>query len=725
MTRLRRQCSSLSSLTLYLLQTTSTLVATLAMGGAAFAQNSSGNTTQLAPIVIENSGDSGGVSEDNSTVVAKRSRGATKIATPILETPRAVSVITQKELEERATNSIVEAVNYTAGVTTASTGFDPRYDVIMLRGQILSLNGDFRDGLRQYYVNYGNFPTEPYSLERVEVIKGPVSVLYGAGSPGGIINKISKSPTEEAFREVGVLYGTQSRAQATFDFGGPVSEDNNNFLYRFTGLARVGETNFDIADDRYMFQPSFTWKPDAATSLTVYGLIQSDESDASPSAVVTPSGQVLDIRASDPKYDYQKVRQQQVGYRFEHEFDNGLTFRQHARYSHMDLRARYLSIYSWTDTIAHRGATALKDEANIFQIDNQLEAKFDTGPLSHTMLFGLDYTNLSSSFGYGIGAVDPAFDLDISNPQYGLTGATPDFNYSLLDMDLRQTGIYALDQIEVDRWRFTLGARQTWVNQKRNTTYVSSGTQESQDVDDTATSVQLGALYLFDNGIAPYANYSTSFDPVTQRSASGDTLKPTTGEQYEVGVKYQPPGTDILLSAAAYHIVEQNKPQLVDPLTLSYQSLGEVTTKGLELEARMAISSGLDLIAAYTLSESEITEGENSGNEVAVRPRHTASLWANYTFDEGSAVKGLSLGAGLRFNGKSYTDNANTDKNPSALYVDAGMSYDFGAINRDFDGLTAAVNVRNIADRRLDVCESGFCYLSQGRNVTGSLKYRW
>lgn len=718
---LRRQSSS------SLATATSVFAVALSLAGNAFAQDGAagGETaTPLEAIVIEGAESEQG---DDRTVAAKRSGAATKINTPLIETPRSVSVITRKELEERAASSVVEAVRYTAGVTTASTGFDPRYDVIMLRGQVLSLNGDYRDGLRQYYVNYGNFPTEPYSLERVEVVKGPVSVLYGSGSPGGIVNKVSKEPLEQPFHEVGILWGTKDRVQGTFDFSGPVKQGDDNLFYRLTGLARVGDTNFDIADDRYMLQPSLRWNPDAATSLTLHALLQSDESDGSPGAVIAPDGRVLDIRASDPDYDHQKVRQQQIGYRFEHEFDNGLTIRQNTRYSHMDLRTRYLSVASWTDTVAHRGATALRDDAHIFQIDNQLEAKFDTGPLAHTMLFGLDYTYLTSSFGYGLDWVpNPAYDLDITNPRYGVSGPTPDYNFSLLDKDINQTGIYALDQIEADKWRFTLGARQTWVKQTLDTTYPTAGTTDHQSETNSATSVQAGALYLFDNGVAPFANYATSFDPATQRSASGRVLEPTKGEQFEAGVKYQPPGTNLLFSATAYHLVEKNKPQLVDLLSLSYQSLGEVTTKGLELEARVALDSGLDLIAAYTLSRSEITGGgENVGKEVAARPHQVASLWANYTFGEDSAAKGLSVGAGLRYNGRSYTDNANTAENASTFYMDAGMSYDFGAIGKDYAGVIAAVNVRNIANHRDAMCESGFCYLGQGRNVTASLKYRW
>ncbi|MBY3073796.1 TonB-dependent siderophore receptor [Rhizobium laguerreae] len=688
----------------------------------AFAQTASAdaNATALEPIVIQ--GAASDSKTDRTSVTAKNSAGATKISTPLVETPRSISVTTEKEIEQRGAQTVIEAVRYSAGVTTGTSGFDPRFDQIYIRGYNATTVGDYRDGLRQPYINYGTFRTEPYQLQRVEVIKGPVSVLYGSGSPGGLVNKISKLPTEEPIREVGISYGTEDRVQGMFDFGGPISEDNEDFLYRIVGVARRGDTNFDIADDRYLLAPSFTWRPDEGTSFTVYGLAQADETDSNVGAITTSDGRILDIRASDPDYDYQKVKQQQVGYQFEHEFDNGLTFRQNLRYSHLDLRARYLGVSSWTGTVAHRGTNAIRDEMNVFQVDNQLEAKFDTGPLAHTMLFGVDYTNLQSSFGYGAGAADPAFDFDIANPTYGVSGATPDYNVLASDADMRQVGIYVMDQIEVGNWRFNLGGRQTWVNQTRDATLP---TVSSEEVDKNAFSVQAGALYLFDNGIAPFVSYATSFDPVTNRSATNTILPPTKGEQYEVGVKYQPPGSDILLSAVAYHIVEQNKPRLADPLTFAYDSQGEVTGKGIELEARAAIADGLDIIAAYTYNDSEVTGGNNVGNTPAITPTHIASLWANYTFQESNPFNGLSVGAGVRYIGETWTDVANTSKNPATFYVDASASYDFGAVDKKYEGLTAAFNIRNIADERETVCEEGFCYLGQGRNMTGTLKYRW
>ncbi|QKD00417.1 TonB-dependent siderophore receptor [Mesorhizobium loti] len=706
-----------------LLATTS--LAMLLGAHPALAQQAGTHTQDgtLEPIRVDGKAGRDDSRDDDKTVAAKRSAGATKTDTPLIETPRSVSVVTRKELEERGAQDIIEAVRYSAGVSTGAYGFDPRFDQIYIRGYDATTLGDYKDGLRQPYINYGTFRTDPYSLERVEVIKGPVSVLYGAGTPAGIVNKVPKLPTEDRIREVELLYGTKDRSQAAFDFGGPVTQGSDEFLYRIVGLARNGDTNFDIADDRYFLQPSLTWNPDAATSFTIYGLAQADETDSNVGVITDPAGKIHALRESDPDYDYQKIRQQQIGYKFEHDFGDGITVRQNVRYSHLDLRSRYLAVASWTGTVAHRYANSIRDEMNVFQADNQIEAKFDTGALAHTVLLGLDYTNLTSSFGYGIGTVNPAYDFDIANPTYGVSGPTPDYNFTTSDADLRQTGIYALDQVELDKWRFTLGGRQTWVEQTRE-----YGDGSSEGLNKNAFSVQAGALYLFDNGVAPFASYATSFEPVTNRSESGDILEPTKGEQFELGVKYQPLGTDILLSAVAYHLVEKNKPVVVNANTGTYRALGEVTSNGFELEARAGILDGLDLIAAYNYNRAEITDAFDTteiGKVPAVTPEHVASLWANYKFDEGSAVPGLSVGAGVRLQSAIYTDTSNTAKNDAAVYLDASASYDFGAIDKKYEGVSAAFAVRNIADERATVCNSGYCYMGQGRNITASLKRSW
>ncbi|MCV9966136.1 TonB-dependent siderophore receptor [Pararhizobium sp. BT-229] len=684
---------------------------------AALAQETTEKATRLEKLTVTG-GAAETIAEDNDTVVPTRNISALKTDTPLVETPRAVSVVTRKELEERGVQDMIQATRYTAGVTTGAFGYDPRFDQIYIRGISTTTDSDFRDGLRQPYMNYGTFTTELYTLDRIEILKGPVSVMYGGASAAGIVNRISKMPLEETHREVELQYGTIGRAQAAFDFGGPAGD---GMFYRVVGLARDAETNYDIADDRYLLQPSFTWKPDEATSLTIYGLAQKGETDASP-RMFEHDGELL--RYSDPDYDHQKVTQYQVGYQFSHEFDNGLTFRQNARASDLDLEARYIDTSSRVIPVVPGDpprlytTTAVTDAERAYQIDNQLEAKFDTGAVSHTLLAGLDYTLITSDFGLGFGSVAPA---NLSN------ASTPDRS-DFSSRDLRQTGVYAQEQAELGNWRAVGGLRYDWVDQTE--TDKDAGTQNRKD--DGALSGQAGLLYLFDNGIAPYVSYGTSFVPSTQKSADGTVLDPTEGEQIEVGVKYQPEGENYSLTAATYRLVESGKPQFIAdgtlPLGYYYKSSGENTYKGFELEGRTELDNGISLIAAYTYSHAEITGNVNTaliGNTPSTTPRHTTSLWVNYAVAEDTQLAGLALGAGIRVTSGSFTSDENTDRNPGAAYLDASLSYDFGKRAPQLDGLSLAVSATNLADRRERVCTESYCYYGQGRTVLGSLKYEW
>lgn len=663
--------------------------------------------------------------DDSVGYVARTSTAGSKTSTPLIETPRSISVITRQELDDRVVTSLPEAVRYTAGVTTGGFGFDPRFDQIYIRGFPTTTLGDFRDGLKQFPAGFTTFRTEPYGLDTIEIIKGPASVLYGQGVPGGLIDRRSKLPTDYTIREVTAQVGTHGRLQGAFDIGGPVDPEKT-MLYRVVGLGRAGDTNFDIADQRLMIAPSFTWRPTAATSLTFYALYQQDETDSS-AAALNRNGQVLKLRASDPDYDYLKQKQGQIGYSFEHRFDDVFTFRQKLRYSAIDAESRYLggSFANSAATVYNRGASAVGDRLASFQIDNNLEARFRTGPLDHKLLLGLNYDYNLWHFAYGAGPVVPAYALDILNPVYGHSGPTPAYTTRTRSQQ-EQVGIYAQDQISLGNWRLAVSARQDCADrtQTNQITDTISGARK-----DDAFTYSAGLLYLFDNGIAPYASYATSFQPVTSQGFGGAVLAPSEGEQIEAGIKYQPGDGRMLLTASAYQLKEKNAPKLggyVGGLPY-YVSVGEVTVRGIELEARARLTDSFDTVAAYTFSDAEITKTTVSselGKTPSVTPRHVASLWLNYNI-LGGPLAGLGAGVGVRYVGDTWTTNANTAKNDAYTLFDAVLRYDFGKLNPQLAGLSASVAANNIADKQVSVCNAGYCYLSQGRTVIGSLTYKW
>lgn len=420
-------------------------------GGADPGTDTGANAgTTLQPIVLQGDQPRGPI----DGYVARQSFAGTKTNTSIMQTSRSVEVVGQKELDQRAPASVVDAVRYSAGVTTGAFGYDPRFDQIYVRGFGLTTFGDFKDGLRQMTSSYGTFRTDPYALERIDIVKGPASALYGQSTPGGLIDRVSKRPSTTPVREVMTRIDSTGRYQAGFDYGDVLPQDDA-WRYRVVGLGRIGEGSYDVEDQRFMIAPSVTYAPDADTSLTVLAHAQHDVTDANVAAL-NRSGQVYDIRASDPDYDTQKVWQYQLGYEFEHRFVDTWTFRNSTRIGYMETEAKYLTGGvtggGWkTDGTGRayyaRGTYGLDDRMFTAQTDANLLGEFDTGELSHKLLVGIDFQSSSSKYKYGSSAASSQYDLYLDNPVYGRSGPAPAYTAGR-DTDVTQTGIYLQDQIK-------------------------------------------------------------------------------------------------------------------------------------------------------------------------------------------------------------------------------------------------------------------------------------
>ena len=208
--------------------------------------------------------------------VARRSATGTKTDTPIVETPQSVSVVGAEEMETLKAQSLQDVLGYVAGVARNEAA-DRTTDQFFLRGfQATSdLGNHYRDGMRFGVTRYDG-RQELYGLERVEVLKGAASVLFGAGGPGGIINTVSKRPTTQALHEINVEAGSFSRKQVSGDFGGAL-DDDGVWSYRLTALKRDSDTFIDyVPDNRSFVAPALTWRPNAATSLTLLADYQKD-----------------------------------------------------------------------------------------------------------------------------------------------------------------------------------------------------------------------------------------------------------------------------------------------------------------------------------------------------------------------------------------------------------------------------------------------------------------
>ncbi|WP_273784344.1 TonB-dependent siderophore receptor [Brucella intermedia] len=659
-------------------------------------------------------------SQSNDTLVqdgyvAKRDREGTKIDTDIVRIPQSISVITQRQMEDQKPVTLNDALSYTASANPNNFGFDTRYDAFYLRGFPAYYTGMFRDGLRIINGPSAWLKTEPYGIEGITVLKGPASSLYGVSGPGGIVNVVTKRPKEEEFREVELLFGSHNRYQAAFDLSGPANEDKT-FLYRITGLGRISDTELPgYPDDKYYIAPSFTIKPDEDTRFTFLSEFSRSVTGGT-AAFYNPSyGEVSNLYEGDPNYNDFVQKQGRVGYEFEHRFNDLLTVRQNVRYSDVDADLEYSGHYPQegsADLARYWGH--YKERMKNFVVDTMAQFDFETGALTHKAIAGIDYawSDYKAYSGLSYVSIEDIRAMDVP------------FNGA---QKMNQVGIYAHDQIVWDNLTVFGSGRYDWV--KSTTTDVDyTDTRQS----DSAFSGRVGVAYKTEWGLIPYVNYSTSFSPnigfVYDDVASDErhVANPTIGRQKEIGVKYEIPGYNAVISASLFDIDQKDGIVLDASSGMNKQRQLDLNSRGFELEANATLDNGIGIIASYTHLRVRIDKGAEGtvGNELSGTPNDVLSLWGNYKI-ENSVLAGLGLGSGIRYVSSSYGDDLNSFKNESRIMVDAAVSYDFGYQDPKLDGVLLQVNAKNIFDNRDPVCTAGYCYQQEGRQVFGSLRYRF
>ncbi|AZV19200.1 MAG: TonB-dependent siderophore receptor [Mesorhizobium sp.] len=686
-----------------------------AVGAGRAQEVSPDDATQLETIVV--TGKSDRVVGPDQTIVAKDTATATKTDTPIVDVPASVSVVTQKELEARHVESLQQAVAYTSSVLTDEFGNDDRYDYIRIRGFDQTSLGTYRDGLTARIPAWFTASRlEPYGLQRVEVLKGSTSTLFGLNGPGGLVNAITKRPLDQKQGEIYTSYGDGTK-EVGVDFGGPIDPDGV-WTYRLTGLAKDGDQGWDYSnDDRLYIAPALTIKPEEGTSLTI--LTDYYKRDGT-GARGTPAGGNIDIGTflGEPDFNRFNTEQVDIGYQFEHEFNENLTLRSNARYTHLSLD--YAEVYGASlDPTADRTAFSVDGLSNRYAFDNQLQYDTGWGGIDSKTLVGVDYANDNTRENILFGTAGP---IGIDNPAYcGLSciNLGPYVNWRVKQ---QAVGVYAQEQLTFDdRWIVTLGGR--WDRVHTTADYLDSGTQD----DDTASAFtkRAGLTYKFTPNLAVYANYSESFQPLVAPSGNGyavsGSLKPQEGRQYEAGIKYKPDGFDGLFTAAVFDLTQTNVPTYVTPVV--QQQIGKVGVRGIELEGKAAIAENLNLTLAYSYWDAEILEdgiGGNAGNRPQRVPRHLASAWVDYTLPEEGRRGDLTIGGGVRYIGQTYGDDANTTSIGGYALVDAAISY---KMTKD---VTLALNATNLFDRKyLTTSYYGTEFYGDRLKIVGTLKHSW
>ena len=646
--------------------------------------------------------------------VANRSRTASKTDTPVLDDSAAVSVVTQKELETRNVQDVQQAVAYTAGVQAGEYGSDVRYDYVRLRGFYSSLS-TYRDGLSSRTYNFTTARQEPYGLQQVDILKGSTSSLFGMNGPGGLVNLVTKRPEDEASGEVFTTFG-ENHLRGGGDVTGPVAEDSN-WTYRLTGLWQDAERAQDYSqDDRIYIAPAFTYAPKAGTELTLLTSYSNRESNLGygfPTGIETSR----DAFFGEPDFNNFDTEETNLGYALSHQITDKLEFRQNARYTHVDLD--YETVYlNDTTPLGNRSAFAIYGELDRFAVDNQMQ--YDTAVndnLDSKTLVGIDFNRDQNREKRFDGTASP---IDPYNPVYCGTSCINFTSSSDTEITQSSYGLYAQEQLTIaDDWIATVGGRFDYVQSDVDT--ISSGTVEERD--DHKFTSRLGLTYKATDEVSVYGNYSESFQPVYSSTSSlPGGAKPQEGTQYEVGLKYQPAGMDAMFTAAVFDLTQENVSQWNADYSV-HRQVGEINSRGVELEGKMSLDDRTNMTLAYTYLDAEIKEDvitTNIGNRPEMVPEHTASAWLDHTIPEHGVFGDLTFGGGLRFVGSRYNNNANASLLGSHTVVDAMVNY------MVTDNVSVAINATNLFDREYVSSNTfGSRFYGDGRTVLATLKYSW
>ncbi|WP_455184780.1 TonB-dependent siderophore receptor [Azospirillum palustre] len=664
---------------------------------------------------------------------------AGKTATPIEESPQGLSIVTREDLDRRDVQDINAALSYSAGVRPIDyPGGQGAIDVFV-RGFRQSSESVMIDGLRSGYNPYG-LEYEPFGVDRVEVLKGPASTLYGAMPPGGAIALTSKRPTDTPLHRLQLQGGSHDRRQVTADLGDRIDAEGT-LRYRLTMLSRRSGTQIErTPDDRLYVAPALSWSAGEKTDITLlasyldFRKMGAEQSFPAAGTVLdNPYGRLdSSLFLGYPGLSSYRSRSLSAGYDIRHALTGDWMLNQTLRYSRS--RVGYLS--SWAssglleaDRYYRFGLQDRPKTSSTLLTDTNLQGSTATGPLRHSLLAGIDHGRYRAHETRRNGTVADA--LDVFDPVYGGSyGWDATLARDLTDR-IRQTGLYAQDEIAAGNWRLTLGGRLDW-SRTGTVGRLSDGPLVETTQVDRAFTKRIGLAYRFESGLTPYAGHSTSFQPNSDSDVQGRPFSPSRGTQLEAGLRYRPKGFDGLFTLSLFHAVQRNLTS-ADPDNPGYfTQTGEVRSRGVELEAKAALDAATDLTAAYSYTDARVTRDtpylggtDRTGKRVASVPRHAAAVWLRRHIDDGAAG-GLTAGVGMRYVGATY-NAANSMRIPSYMLADVSLGYDLGRLRPALDGAGLTVTATNLFDRRY--FSPGFyensVFYGNRRAVLATLSYSW
>ncbi|MEO0537512.1 MAG: TonB-dependent siderophore receptor [Cyanobacteria bacterium P01_A01_bin.123] len=626
---------------------------------------------------------------------------ATRTDTPLRDIPQSIQVVPQQVIEDRNATTLIEAVETVSGILSRGSFFGAPAQAFTIRG--FEQRGNFRNGFRD--VDLFSLSGGTSTVERVEVLRGPASVLFGQVEPGGIVNVITRQPQSEPAYNVELEAGNYGYYQPSVDATGPLTVDES-VLYRLIA-AYEGNDSFQefVTTDFITIAPSLTFNIGDRTELNVYYEYLDFSGDPPLSyAQILSNGDLTprDTFLSYPDLSFADITTQRVGYTLEHELSSNWRIRNALAVTLSDTSEN--QVLSFSPAINNRflaieAYQAEYSRENYFaQID--VLGEFETGSVEHQLLAGFDYNRFNDSFQ---NEFDPNLPLlDIFDPDYDIPA--PIYQPAIRSSETIETyGVYLQDQIALnDEFKLLLGGRYDWVSYENEVDDFGAfgNTVDDPVLTDGAFSPRIGLVYQPNDILSLYASYSTSFRQSTGLNADDSPLEPTEGTQYEVGVRGDFLDGRLSANLAAYHLTKTNV-VTSDPgnPTFSIQT-GEQRSQGIELDVSGEILPGWNIIASYAYTDAEVTEDNDIpvGSPLKNTPEHQASLWTTYEIQEGD-LEGLGFGLGLFYVGERANDLGSDLRLEEYLRVDAAVYYRREQFN-------AAINIENLFD--IDYASAGF-----------------
>ena len=650
--------------------------------------------------------------------------------TPILDLPQSVQVATRQLLDEQAAYQYADALSYLPGVQRSYTSIAGAVgNEVAMRGFQLDFSNNY---LRDGYKFYGLSLTDTADIEQVEVLKGPASALYGTAEAGGVVNLISKKPTDTPFISLGMSGGSYQYLRPDFDISGPLNSGQTLF-YRVNGVYENTDTFRTYAhSEKYFIAPYFLWRPSSSTSLSVSGeFINANRNSDYGLALLgdRPAPVPVSTSYTEP-WNNEDDRDRQAGYRFSHTFKSGWTLNNGLLVARTN--ARYFEVYTTGPDTDPTQLTRMSDAfyfPTLYRYSQtSLVGSLKTGPVRHHIAVGFEagWTDASSEgpggYAPNVSVLNPVVGTDFSESDAAAALANPYFSLTYQTKINTQAG-YAQDQIDLGRhWKVLAGFRvERYFQDSINTADNSHQTQT-----DVPISPRAGVVYQPKSWVSLYGSYVRSFIPTSPNalSASGKQFSPEHDSQWETGIKVAP-GAGRLNGTIALFDIRKDNVLAPDPENqlFSVQN-GKVRSKGVEFEFRGNLRSGLDVLASYAFIQAQVTESVvyPVGNLLPNAPRHSGAMWMTYRAPSGP-FRRLGLSAGVITTVARQDNYYNTALLPGYARLDVGAFYEIPV--GDTQKVRLSLNIQNALDRTYYLASNGWDQVRPGSPLAALVALKW